>query len=360
MRNNNPEISIVIVNYNGKSHLIDCLNSLNAQSFKDFEVIVVDNGSLDGSVDFIKNNYPQVRLVENKVNRGFCGGNNDGIRISKGKYLFLLNNDTVLDKDCIKVLYDFLSNSNKNCFAVFPKVLFYHAQSFINCAGVVWNYKHFWRDTRIGLVDIGQFKEPQKIFGSMFVAVLLKKNIFEKMDFFDELLFTYGEDFDICYQSNLFKFDMYLVPQAVVYHKFRTSSQENINPLWSFYLYLRNYFYVIFKNISIRYLWKSRRFLLKLYFTNLFWGYKNKEWKRFWLAVKVPIGLIKVIVPLLKKRWKIQKNRGCSDSDLWDFAERESHNIFYYCNRPVLSLLNIKTAIYGSTIYTKDDHIFIT
>lgn len=357
---NYPEVSIVIVNHNGKVHLEECLRSLYAQSFSDFEIIIVDNGSTDGSVEFIRDNYPQVRLVENKINRGFCRGNNDGISISKGRYLFLLNNDTVVDKECLKTLYEFLSNSDENCFAVFPKVLFYHAPKFINCAEVVWNYKNFWRDISIGTVDIGQLKNPKKIFGSMFVAVLMKKDIFEKMGLFDEALFTYGEDFDVCYQTNLFKYDIYLIPQAVVYHKFRASSQEDIDPLWSFYLYLRNYFYVIFKNISVRQLWRSKRFLLKLYFTNLQWGYKNKEWKRFWLAIKVPIALIKMMVPLLKKRRKIQRNRRCSDSDFWDFAEREPHNIFYYCNRPVLSLLNIKTAIHGSITYTKDGNTFIT
>jgi len=356
-----PEISVIIVNYNGKKHLKENLSSLFSQSFKDFEVIIVDNASWDGSVEFVKKYYPKrVRLIVNKTNRGFCGGNNDGIKAAQGNYLFLLNNDTVLDKDCLYHLYNFISHSDERCFAVFPKVLFYHTPCFINSAGVVWNYKNFWRDFRIGLLDFGQFKGSEKIFGAMFVGVLIKKDIFYKMGLFDENLFTYGEDFDVCYQANLLGYDLYLVPEAIIYHKFRSSSQEDRDPLWSYYLFLRNYYYVIFKNLSLRSIFKSLPFLLKLYFLNLLWGFQNKEYKRFWLAIKVPLGLLKRFPSLIKKRIWLQKNRKRRDEEFWDFKEREDHNIFHYCNRPVLNILNVKTALYGSILYKKDGKDFTT
>ncbi|MBW1975372.1 MAG: glycosyltransferase family 2 protein [Deltaproteobacteria bacterium] len=355
----NPEVSVIVVNYNGKHHLQGCLDSLRSQSFRDFEIILVDNGSEDGSVDFVLEHYPEVILVENKENRGFCGGNNDGIAVSKGKYLFLLNNDTVLDKECLNALYSAVKSSPDTCFGIFPKVLFADAPTFINSYGVVWNYRCLWNDHRIGLIDMDQFARPERIFGSMFVALLVKRALFEDIGFFDEYMFTYGEDFDVCYRAGCRGYFFLTEPRAVVYHKFRASSQETRDPLWSFYLFFRNYYYLVLKNLSWKELWAAKKFLVMLYLYNLYWGYLNREKRRYWLAVKMPLALLKRSRIIWQKRKEVSAKRRVKDFAFWDFQDRLFHSPFCYCNRPVLNAKNLISALaMEGTTEAQDTSIF--
>jgi GT2 family glycosyltransferase len=96
--------SIIVLNYNGKRFLNDCLSSIYKQSYKDFEIIFVDNASKDDSIEFLKRNFPKTRIVINKENLGFAEGNNVGVREAKGDYIILLNNDTIVEKDWLKEL----------------------------------------------------------------------------------------------------------------------------------------------------------------------------------------------------------------------------------------------------------------
>ncbi len=357
----NPLISIIIVNFNGKHHLKDCLSSICVQSYKNFEVILVDNASSDGSIEFVHKNFPEVKTIENKENRGFCGGNNDGIACSKGELIFLLNNDTVLDKNCLEKLINFMEKAPSNCIGAFPMAFFYHAPSFINNGEVVWNINNLWRDITIGrLYSPDSYQSPKKIFGAMFVAILLKKEEFMNIGAFDEKMFTYGEDFDICYRANALGFNFYLVPDAKLFHKFRSSSNEATNPLWSFYLYMRNYYYMLLKDLSMNELWHVKSFIAKIYWLNLYWAFQNKEWKRIWLAIKVPLALIKLSKSIYIWRKFMKKKRITEDFEFWDFQQREPHSIFHYCGHPVLNLLNIKTALKGPVKYKVEDREFIT
>src|SRR5512135_3557568 len=101
-----PVVSVIIVNYNGLSHLKECLDSLRGQTFRDFETILVDNASADNSAAFVKEHYPEVSIIENRENLGYGGGNNAGIRESQGKYVVLLNNDTKVDPHWLQRLVE--------------------------------------------------------------------------------------------------------------------------------------------------------------------------------------------------------------------------------------------------------------
>ena len=95
------KVSVIIPNYNGKRYLKDCLEAMKVQSFRDFEVLLIDNGSQDGSQEYVEKAYPWVRLIALKENTGFCGAVNEGIRNSSSPYVILLNNDTIADKDFV-------------------------------------------------------------------------------------------------------------------------------------------------------------------------------------------------------------------------------------------------------------------
>ena len=114
MKSDYPLVSLIIVNWNGKKWLRNCLDSVYSQNYKNFEVIFVDNASTDDSVDFVKDNYPETKIIQNEDNYGFAKGNNIATRIAKGKYLFFLNNDTKVGKNFLTELVKSNSSIEKN------------------------------------------------------------------------------------------------------------------------------------------------------------------------------------------------------------------------------------------------------
>lgn len=128
------EVSVIIPNFNGKKYLKDCLDALLIQDFSSYEIVVVDNGSKDGSVQYLRQNYPQVRLVALAENTGFCGAVNVGIRTSQAKYILLLNNDTIVEKGFIQALVQDIKKS-PDIFSCQAKMLQMHDKSRIDDAG---------------------------------------------------------------------------------------------------------------------------------------------------------------------------------------------------------------------------------
>ena len=127
-------ISIIILNWNGKHHLEECLSSVLKQTYKDYEVIVVDNGSTDGSQEYISSRFPSVSLICNDQNYGFCKGNNIGIKASKGEYIVLLNNDTVVEQDWLQQLYECMISDIDVGFCT-SKLLSYSTRNLLDAAG---------------------------------------------------------------------------------------------------------------------------------------------------------------------------------------------------------------------------------
>lgn len=210
-------ISVVIPNWNGKKLLPICLNSLKNQTCKDFEIIVVDNGSTDGSVDFIKKNYPDARIISLGENRGFSAAANAGISESRGELIVLFNNDAEADPSLMEVLFD---KSRRYPDAAFfaCKILLYHYRDVLDSAGVL-----FYSDGRFiprGCMekDEGKFDTEERIFGGHGAAVMYRKNIFNEIGLFDEDFFAYYEDSELNMRINLAgHYGMY-IPSARVYH----------------------------------------------------------------------------------------------------------------------------------------------
>ncbi|MFH1613089.1 MAG: glycosyltransferase family 2 protein [bacterium] len=343
----NEKVSIIILNYNGLNLLKNCLESIKKQTYSFMEIILVDNGSQDNSVQFIKEKYPEIIIIENKKNLGFCKGNNKGVKKASGEYLFLLNNDTVLDENCILNLIEEIKTKPSNCIGVFPKLLFKDAPLLINAFGVIWNYKNHWRDNRVGLLDLGQFNFSEQVFGSLFSAVLFKKNEFIEIGMFDENFFCYGEDFDVSYRANILGYVFYTSPQSIVYHQYRASSGDKKNPEYSFYLFIRNYFQVFIKNYEWINLKKDFKNIISFYYLSSFnWYIKSRQYKNLIIVhLRVLLYYIFNIRNILKERKKIQKKRKVRDIDVWNFSSKiGQYNIFHYDNSPVISLKNFYTA----------------
>ena len=212
-------ISVIVLNYNGKRYLDDCLRSLADQTYSDFEVIVVDNASTDGSVEHIKANFPWVRLVINKENQGFAGGTNSGIRAAEGELILTFNNDARADRCLIEHLQKPMSDANmadRKVGVCAAKMLL--ADGRINSAGICLSRSGAAWDRGMFEPDQGQYDATEEVFGACAGAALYRKEMLDEIGLFDEDFFLYMEDVDLAFRARLAGWSCIYVPKAVVYH----------------------------------------------------------------------------------------------------------------------------------------------
>ena len=223
------KVSVVTPNYNGVKFLKNYFDSLNEDHEYIGEVIIVDNGSVDNSVDYIKNNsfnFP-IKLIENKENLGFAPAVNQAITEAKYEYIFSLNNDTEVKKGCIGELIKVIS-SNKDIFSVQAKMLQYKNKNLIDDAGdeytlLAWSKK-------IGEnQDASDFNEVSQIFSSCAGAAMYKKSILDKIGYFDSNFFAYTEDIDLSLRAHINGYKNFLCPEAIVYHVGSATSGSRYN-----------------------------------------------------------------------------------------------------------------------------------
>ena len=205
-----PKVSIIIVNYNGKELLQKCLDSLLKVNYDNFEIILVDNNSTDGTVEFITKNYPSLIIIKLDSNKGFAEPNNVAAKISKGKYLLFLNNDTVVTPNFISEMVKVMETDKK--IAVCQSLLLKPDGSvdssgdFIDHLGVVYNSK----------TKIDEIREVSSARGA---SMLVRSDIFEKLDGFDQKFFVTFEDVDLCWRSWILGYRVLIIPTSIVYHE---------------------------------------------------------------------------------------------------------------------------------------------
>lgn len=215
--------SIVLLAWNGRAYLGDCLDAVLAQDYPDFEVLVVDNGSTDGSADFVAAQYPQVRLIRNAHNLGFAAGNNVGLRAATGDVLVLLNQDTVVQPGWLVALAEVLQDSTVGivgCKLLYPDGTIQHAGGrIVDARG---STRHIGRDE----VDAGQYDVVQDADFVTGAALALTRATLTRIGFLDEgFAPAYYEDADWCYRAREAGLRVVYCPQAVVTHYESVSSE---------------------------------------------------------------------------------------------------------------------------------------
>jgi GT2 family glycosyltransferase len=215
--NDPPQVSVIIVNWNGSSFLSRCLNCLNKQTFQDFEIIIVDNFSVDGSVEWIKKQNPHVRLIQLNKNKGFAVANNIGAEAALGKWLALLNNDAFPEPDWLENLIcatetytDYTFFGSKLVKEEDPRVLdgigdVYHV------SGVAWRAGH-------NLFESDCVLKVEEIFSPTAAAALYLKDTFKEVGGFSEIFYMYHEDVDLGFRMRLRGHKCLFVPNAIARH----------------------------------------------------------------------------------------------------------------------------------------------
>lgn len=250
------KVYTVVPNWNGRDFIKKCLDSLAKQSLTT-QVVVVDNGSVDGSVEFIKKNYPKIEVLRLEKNRGFTGGVNHGIKyaLKEGaQYVALLNNDAVAETDWLENLY-LVADKHKTTGIVTGKMLM-SDKKHIDTAGELYSTRGLPFPRGRNEVDEGQYDKAEYIFGASGGASLYKSEMLKDIGLFDEDFFAYFEDVDLSFRAQRAGWKVFYEPKAVVYHEIgKTSSRYGS---FTRYHSIKNAILLYNRNMPGRLFWKYK------------------------------------------------------------------------------------------------------
>ena len=251
------KVTVVIPNYNGLKFMEPCFAALEAQSEKNFDVLVVDNGSTDGSVEWLKESgIPSVFLPENI---GFPGAVNIGIKKAETPYVILLNNDTEPKPDYIREMIRMIERSPK-IFSVSSRIIQLHHKELMDDAGDMYSLLGWAFQRGVGQPVAG-YKKPCRVFAACAAAAIYRRDVFEEIGYFDESHFAYLEDVDVGYRARIYGYDNVYCPAAELYHVGSGTSGSKYNS-FKVKLAARNNLYLNYKNMPLLQLLFNLPFLL--------------------------------------------------------------------------------------------------
>ena len=241
-----PKISIVILNYNAGQLLLDCVESIKNTDYKNYEIIVVDNASKDNSHKECKKKFSEIKLIENDKNLGYCEGNNVGLRKVEGKFVVVLNPDTLVESKWLKEL---VRGYNKFGDGIYqPKFLTTDNHKILQGTGNMIQLFGFGFSPNRNVIDNGQFNKPEVVGYASGTCLFTSTVILQKLGMFDSFLFAYHDDLDLCWRAAMQDIKSYYIPTSIVYHP-----PEGFSFKWTafkYYLLERNRQYCILTHYS--------------------------------------------------------------------------------------------------------------
>ena len=330
-------ISIIIPHWNGIEILSDCLESLKKSNFKNFETIVVDNASTDGSQDWVKENYPNIILVELKENKGYAGGCNKGTEHANGEYFLFLNNDTVQSPDWLNHLIKKMEN-NSSIAAIQPKIKNYFKRDLFDYAGGSGGHMDLfcYPFSRGRLFDhqekdIGQYDSAVPCFWASGTAILVRKHLFDRVGGFDESFFAHMEEIDLCWRFNAMGYEVWVEPKAVVYHKNAVSL-----PMYThrkYYLNHRNSLIMLLSNYSFSLAFYLGTIRIILDFIALFYSIIKVDLNHFTGVIRALFWVFLHPQIIFRRRKHFKSFRKSTDKIILNKLYRGSVVIAYYLLR---------------------------
>jgi len=300
--------SIIVLNYNAGTLLENCLDSVSKTNSNDYEIILVDNASHDQSHLKCKERFPEIILIENKINLGFCEGNNVGIREAKGDFIVFLNPDTEVEPEWLNELHKAYEAFGEGLYQ--PKLKDLEDRQRFNTTGNMLTPFGFIFLRGFYEKDVGQYENIEPISYCSGSCLFIPHKILEKIGFFDPYLFAYYEDTSLSWKAAMLGIKSYYVPKAIVYHKSGYSFKKNTKKV---YLLQRNRWYLLLTHFSRKTFYKILPKLILLetivFFRYLFSGMI----KGIILAYR---DIIKDRKILWKKYLEFQKYRKLSDKEI--------------------------------------------
>lgn len=311
-----PVISTIIVNWNGKHLLDECLGAVRGQTFRDFETIVVDNGSSDGSADYVQTHYPEVKLVALPENRGFTGGNIAGYEVATGDLIVLLNNDTEAHPGWLEHIYKAsLVFPDAGSFA--SKMLYFDQRERIENCGFELSAAGTTEDVGRGKLDGAAWSTFRSVFGACGGAVAYRRPMLQDVGFFDPDFFMIYEDVDLSFRAQLRGYSCVYCPQAMVYHRYRSTIKTR--PVLQVFYSQRNIELVYLKDMPLAVILRAlpQRLLYEagaaIYFV------LQGRGSAFLLA---KLDVLRCLPSILRKRAQVQQRRTVTNAELRTIMRR--------------------------------------
>jgi GT2 family glycosyltransferase len=338
MKNQKTKVQIQIVTWNSLKFLPDCLSSIFSQTYKNFNVLVIDNASNDGTIDFLLKNYPEVKIFRNNKNLGFATAHNQGIKLLKDnqeiEYILVINPDIILEPDFLKRLLSKMEEDKKigaisgkifKIYTVEPELNEKIKTKIIDSTGLKISRSRKVFDRAEGELDKGEYDKEEEVFGLSAACVLYRLSALKDVkiddEYFDSDFFAYKEDFDLSYRLRWRGWKLFYFPKAIAYHFRQVSGGKNKifeiirrrkeRSYFVKYLSYRNHLFTLIKNESFLNFLKD-----------FFWIFFYELGKFFYLLLfeqKTLLALIEVFKKfpkMLKKRRVIMKNRKISSKEI--------------------------------------------
>ena len=276
--NKEPLVSIIVLNYNAGNLLLNCIESIKKSTYTNLEILVVDNISSDSSQTKCKEEHPDIRLIQNKRNLGYCGGNNVGIKEARGEFIVILNPDTIVEHSWISELISAYNEFGEGLYQ--PKILSLNEENVIQSTGNMLHIFGFGFARDKGNKITNKIEEIEKIGYASGTCLFTSREVINKVGLLDEFLFLYHDDLDLGWRAAQIGINSYYVPKSKIFHV------ESYSLKWSskkFYWLERNRKYCILTHYS-KETYEKMRFSLALvdlfvwafYFSKGFLGAKIK------------------------------------------------------------------------------------
>jgi GT2 family glycosyltransferase len=301
-----PRVSVIIPSWNGRELLEVCLPSLARQTFRDFEVIVVDNGSDDGTADWLASAYDEVRIVAFAENRGFAAAANGGIRAASGNIIVLLNNDTETDRGWLAALVRALDENHAAGFCA-SRVLNYYHRELIDSAGD--KFGPLASQIGHGVPDGPWFDEPRSVLSACAAAAAYRREMLDEIGLFDEEFISYLEDVDLGLRAQYAGYSCIYVPDAIVYHMVSATARRISATKQR--LLLRNSLFIFFQYMPPRtvLLWSGAMLAFPYVFA-------LRRWESPRVATQALAGFLRCAGTVWRKRRTVRRRRAITDQAL--------------------------------------------
>jgi hypothetical protein len=319
------KVSLILLNYNGIELLKSYLYSVVNQSYKNKEIIVVDNGSVDESCSYIENNCPQIKIIKNNKNYGISEGYNIGARNAAGEYLFFLANDMRLEGNATEVMVKRIIG-DKQCGIVTCKTRGMDTL-ILDSFGCSIDVFGFPNSIGAGEIDRGQYNHISYVPFSFGSCMLISKKLFFEVGGYNEYYHSQYDDFDLSWRVRLSGYEIGICSDAVIGHKISTTMKKIFKQSYIRYLSERNMYIMLIKNLGFRRLIWVIPCCVIMTIAEIFIRLWRREWITLWSLLKVFAYLIKNIPDLIKKRIAVRKYAKVNDSAIYRYFYRGSYKI---------------------------------
>ena len=300
------KVSIIVVNWNGRNLLKECLDCLSLQTYLNREIIFVDNNSKDSSVSFVRDNFPDVKIVELTKNCGFTGGNLAGFAAARGDFIALVNNDTRAEETWLENLVRPMIDDEQVGICASKLIIdgtdkIDSAGDGLTSAGVGFK-RGLWKAK-------SHYVQEEPVFGACAAAALYRRQMLQEIEFFDDNFFLNDEDTDLNFRAQLFGWRCVYVPTAVVYHKVNASIGK-LSDL-AVYYHTRNLEFIWIKNLPTRLMLRfAHHKVVQEFGSFCYLCLRHMKWRAFFRAKR---DALKMLPDMMKKRVEIQRRKTVSD-----------------------------------------------